>query len=157
MTYAQQIVKILKDNCLHISIAESCTGGMVASGIVDVSGASEVFEEGYITYSNNAKIKLLNVQKTTLDTYTAVSAETSKEMAYGAAKASNSDIAVSVTGYAGPDNSEAEIPVGTVYIGTHYKGKSMAKHFLFKGDRQQIRRQAVEYAYKLVLERLSKG
>lgn len=154
MTLAEEVVHLLKEKKLHISTAESCTGGMIASGIVDVSGASDVFEEGYVTYSNRVKMKLLGVKKSTLDKYTVVSHETAKEMAVGTFKATGSDITISVTGYAGPYDGDDGTPAGTVYIGSYYNGKAVSKYYHFSGDRQQVRKQAVMKAYELVLERL---
>ena len=110
------IVKMLKKNNLTIAVAESCTGGLTGSKIVNVEGASEVFKYGFITYANEAKMKLLGVRKETLDKYTAVSEETAKEMACGAMKESGADVAVSITGYAGPYDSEDE-PKGLVFKG----------------------------------------
>lgn len=102
MKLEEEVVKKLKEcNCL-LTTAESCTGGMVASSIVNVSGASEIFHEGYITYCDEAKHKILGVSNDTLQRYKAVSSNTACEMADGALKAANADIAVSVTGVAGP-------------------------------------------------------
>ena len=154
MTTAEKVVKLLKEKKIHISTAESCTGGMIASGIVDVSGASDVFEEGYVTYSDRVKMKLLGVKKDTLDAYTVVSAQVAEEMAEGVSKATGSELTVSVTGYAGPSDGEDGTPAGTVFIGTFYKEKAVSRHYHFKGDRQQVRLQARESAFELILERL---
>lgn len=151
---AEQVVNILKEKKIHISTAESCTGGMIAASIVDISGASDVFEEGYVTYSNRVKSKLLDVKEETIEKYTVVSSEVAKEMASGVAKASGAEITVSVTGYAGPYDADDGTPAGTVYIGTFYRGISDAKHYKFDGDRQAVRKQAVIQAFDDVLERL---
>ena len=98
----ERLYELLKAKGLTISVAESCTGGMICSRLVDVPGVSEVFKEGYVTYSNKAKKRTLDVSKSTLKKQGAVSSQTAKEMALGAAMASDSDIAVSVTGNAGP-------------------------------------------------------
>lgn len=156
MTTAQRLVQLLKEKKLHISTAESCTGGMIAAGIVDVSGASDVFEEGYVTYSNRVKMKLLGVQKETIDKYTVVSAQVAEEMAKGTADATGSEVTVSVTGYAGPYDGDDGTPAGTVYIGSYYNGKTVSRHYHFEGDRQQVRIQARDSALELVLERLEK-
>ena len=113
---AEKLVKLLKKKNLTVTTAESCTGGMIASAIVSVAGASACFKEGYITYSNEAKKKLLGVREDTLKQYTVVSAQVAQEMAAGAAAAAQSSLAVSVTGVAGPDPDEGN-PVGLVYIG----------------------------------------
>ena len=89
---AEQVVNILKEKKIHISTAESCTGGMIAASIVDISGASDVFEEGYVTYSNRVKSKLLDVKEETIEKYTVVSSEVAKEMASGVAKASGAEM-----------------------------------------------------------------
>ena len=112
---AEKLVKLLKKKNLTVTTAESCTGGMIASAIVSVAGASACFKEGYITYSNEAKKKLLGVREDTLKQYTVVSAQVAQEMAAGAAAAAQSSLAVSVTGVAGPDPDEGN-PVGLVYM-----------------------------------------
>ncbi len=154
---AKQVIDELRLKELHISTAESCTGGMVAAAIVDVSGASDVFEEGYITYSDRVKHKVLGVDTDLLEKYTAVSSEAAIKMAEGAAHVSGVDIAVSVTGYAGPYDGDDGTKAGTVYIGTFYKGTSRADKFLFKGGRLAVREQSVSKALELVLERLKEN
>lgn len=154
---AKQVIDELRLKGLHISTAESCTGGMVAAAIVDISGASDVFEEGYITYSDRVKHKVLGVDTEILEKYTAVSSETAIQMAEGAARISGTDIAVSVTGYAGPYDGEDGTKAGTVYIGTFYNGMGRAERFLFQGDRTAVREQAVNMALKLVFERLKEN
>ena len=110
------LVAFLKENNMSITTAESCTGGMIASEIVEVSGASNVFFEGYITYSEEAKAKLLNVSPNTISKYGVVSVEVAAEMAKGAATAAKADVAISTTGVAGPFGGSKENPVGTVCI-----------------------------------------
>lgn len=100
------LVETLKNKSLTITTAESCTGGMVASSIVNISGASDIFKEGYITYSNEAKERILGVKHETLEKYKAVSAETAAQMAEGAVRISKADISVSVTGVAGPSRED---------------------------------------------------
>lgn len=152
MTIAEELVQCLKEKKLHIATAESCTGGLVASSLVDVAGASEVFEEGYITYSDFVKAKNLGVSPETLKKYTAVSCPAAEEMAGGAAKKSRAEVAVSVTGYAGPDAAEDGTPAGTVYIGVYYMEHVQGYHFRFEGDRGEVRRQAAQEALSLVLD-----
>ena len=154
MKLEEEVVKKLKEcNCL-LTTAESCTGGMVASSIVNVSGASEIFHEGYITYCDEAKHKILGVSNDTLQRYKAVSSNTACEMADGALKAANADIAVSVTGVAGP-SMEDDKPVGLVYIGIAHNCRSKAKEFNFTGDRETVRKKACEEALNMILEELS--
>ncbi len=151
-TLAAELVSKLKQKQLHITTAESCTGGMIAQYIVNISGASEVFEEGYVTYSNEVKHKLLGVEEEAFVKYTAVSEEVARQMADGAQKASGSDITVSVTGLAGPDGDEEHnIPVGTVYNGCAYDGHIMVQKHVFDGDRQEVRMQSVAAAMKLAI------
>lgn len=151
---AKDLVEELQKQNLHIATAESCTGGMVAAGIVDISGASRVFEEGYVTYSNRVKQKLLQVKQDTLDRYTVVSHQTAAEMAAGMQEQSGADLTISVTGYAGPDDGEDGTPAGTVYIGTWYAGTIQTKKYHFVGDRGSCRRQAAIGALQFGLERI---
>ena len=146
------IVHFLKERSLTLTTAESCTGGMIAARITDVPGASEVFKQGLVTYSNRAKRKLLDVTKTTLKEYGAVSEKTAKEMAKNGAFITGSDACVSVTGTAGPTGGTEEKPVGLVYIGCCYNNKTVVKEFHFKGERQKIREQATANALILLRE-----
>ena len=141
-TLEMAVVRLLKKYELTVTTAESCTGGMLAARIVNVPGASEVFRQGLVTYSNKAKRRLLDVNKATLKKYGAVSKETVKEMATGGVFASDADACVAVTGIAGPD-SEEDKPVGLVYIGCCMKDKVEVEKYQFKGNRQKVREQAV--------------
>lgn len=123
------VVKKLTEKGLTLSSAESCTGGLFASTVISNDGASAVFDRSLVTYSNRAKVEELGVKEVTLQTYGAVSAETAGEMAEGLSKVSGSDICVAVTGIAGPDGGTKEKPVGLVYIGLTYEGKTIAKEF----------------------------
>jgi competence/damage-inducible protein CinA C-terminal domain len=156
-TCNKELVQKLKEKGLHISTAESCTGGLVAASVVDVAGASDVFEEGYVTYSNRVKEKLLSVLPETIAEHTVVSSQVAKEMAVGTQKRTGSELTVSVTGYAGPGDAEDGTKAGTVYIGTCFKGTACAKGFLFEGDRKQVRQQAAKEAVRLALERITEG
>lgn len=151
---AERLVTELQQQGLHVSTAESCTGGMIAAGIVDVAGASNVFEEGYVTYSNRVKQKVLGVRQETLDEYTVVSHQTAAEMAVGAQEKSGADLTISVTGYAGPGAGEDGTPAGTIYIGTWYAGQVQTRQYQFLGDRGSCRRQAVIAALEFALERI---
>lgn len=154
MTKKEQLVNLLREKGYHISTAESCTGGMIAANIVDVSGASDVFEEGYVTYSNRVKEKILGVSGETIDRFTVVSAEVAKEMAQGTHNCTGSELTVSITGYAGPGDAEDGTKAGTVYIGTYFAGCTKAEKFEFEGNRNQIRMQATKEALRLALERI---
>ena len=123
-TQTEQLVELLKKHDLSIATAESCTGGLVSTMLVDVPGVSQVFKEGFVTYSNKAKRRTLDVSKSTIRKEGAVSEQTAKEMAVGAAMMADADVAVSVTGNAGPEAEEGK-PVGLVYIGVYIAGKSV--------------------------------
>ena len=131
VTLEEAVVDILKEKKLTVTTVESCTAGLLAGRLMNVPGASAVFNEGYITYSNAAKEKIVGVSHETLEKYTAVSKETAAEMAVGAARVSGADVAVSVTGIAGPDGGTKEQPVGLVYIGCCVKGKVRVGEFHF--------------------------
>lgn len=149
MSLEMAVVKLLNKFGLTMTTAESCTGGMVAARLVSVPGVSDVFSGGFVTYSNKAKRKFLEVSKTTLKKYTAVSAEVAKEMAIGGVFANDSDMCVSVTGLAGPDGAMEEIPLGRVYIGCCLKGKTVVKEYNFTGSREKIRELAASAALDL--------
>ena len=140
------VSKILIKNKLTISIAESCTGGLVSSTFINYPGISSVFMEGCITYSNESKIKRLGVNLNTLDIYGAVSEETAIEMVEGIAKNFNTNVAISTTGIAGPDGGSIEKPVGLVYIGIYINGNTTVKKYIFNGNREEIRLKATENA-----------
>ncbi|MAQ71438.1 MAG: damage-inducible protein CinA [Alphaproteobacteria bacterium] len=146
------LVDFLKQNGLVVALAESCTGGMIASAITNVPGSSTVFDRGFVTYSNQAKIDCLGVNATTLESFGAVSEETAVEMALGALKNSDASIALSVTGVAGPGGGSKQKPVGIVYFGLAGKNfeevKTFQKHF--SGDRNEIRSQATRFALLLL-------
>lgn len=143
VTLEEAVVKLLTKYGLTLSTAESCTGGLLSGRLVNVSGASAVFEEGFITYSNEAKSKYLNVSEATLKAVGAVSRETAEEMAQGAAKASGSKASLAVTGIAGPEGGTDEKPVGLVYIGCFLEGKTEVREYHFKGNRQKVREYTV--------------
>ncbi|MBE5956583.1 MAG: competence/damage-inducible protein A [Lachnospiraceae bacterium] len=145
-TLEESIIKILQNREWKLVTAESCTGGLLAGRIVGVPGVSDVFGRGFITYSNRAKRKILEVNKKTLEEFGAVSSQTAKEMAVGAAIAAQAEVAVSVTGIAGPGGGTEEKPVGLVYIGCHIKEKNYVKKCMFSGNRQKIRESSVANA-----------
>ena len=131
--------KLMERN-ISISSAESCTGGLFAAGMTDISGISQVFDRGIVTYSNEAKMQELGVKKATLEKYGAVSEETAREMAEGLHRVSGSDFCISVTGIAGPGGGSPEKPVGTVYVGAHYNGETHCKKLQIRNvNRKYIR------------------
>lgn len=137
----KKVVELLKKLNMDISTAESCTGGMLASKLIDVPGISEVFYEGVVSYSNEAKINRLGVKKETLDKYGAVSEEVAKEMVMGL----TTDVALSTTGIAGPDGGSEEKPVGLVYMGIRIKDKIYVEKRVFRGDRNKVRERTVSH------------
>ena len=149
---AEAVVNKLKDAGMTVTTVESCTGGLLSATLVDVSGASDVFYQGVVTYANEAKVRLVGVKEATLQAHGAVSEETAREMAEGGAKAANADAALAVTGIAGPGGGTKEKPVGLVYIGCYVNGKTIVKKNIFKGNRREVREQSVETALKLLLE-----
>lgn len=148
-TLEAAVVKQLRKKNLQLVTVESCTGGLLAGRIVNVNGASEVFSQGFVTYSNKSKRKLVDVDKSTLKKYGAVSKEVAKEMAKGGIFATDADVCVAITGVAGPETEDNK-PVGLVYIGCYAHDKVTVKEYQFKGDRQKIREQAVIKALDLV-------
>ncbi|MGI5946540.1 MAG: competence/damage-inducible protein A [Lachnospiraceae bacterium] len=149
-TLEAAVVHLLEKYELTVSTAESCTGGLLAGRIVNVPGVSEVFKQGFITYSNKAKRRLLDVSKATLKKYGAVSEQTAKEMAAGGAFAADSDTCIAITGIAGPDGGSEEKPVGLVYIACYVKDKVTVECCHFKGSREKIREQAVTRGLNLL-------
>jgi nicotinamide-nucleotide amidase len=143
----------LRARGMKLATAESCTGGMIGAALTDVAGSSNYFERGFITYSNESKHELLGVSADILRSHGAVSAETAAEMVAGALHHSRADIAVAVTGIAGPGGGSAEKPVGTVYIGWGVRGQPcVTAHHLFDGDRADVRRQTVDAAIHHLLK-----
>ena len=145
-----KIVELLIKHNLTITTAESCTGGLIAAALVNVPGVSGQLEEGYITYSNGAKEKLLGVSHETLEKYGAVSSQTAEEMAKGAKKAANADISIISTGIAGADGGTKEKPVGLVYLACCLGDDTEVERHIFSGDRQEVRQSSVLAALALV-------
>ena len=148
----EQVIEKLREYQLKVTTAESCTGGLIAATLVNVAGASYVLDEGYITYSNEAKMKLLGVEEESLKLYGAVSSQVAWQMAEGAAKAAGADAALAATGIAGPGGGSEEKPVGLVYIGCYLMGRTVVKKNCFQGSRTEVRKQTVEAALKLLLD-----
>ena len=147
----EALVRVLKEKQLTFVTAESCTGGQIAQMITSVSGASSVFTGGFITYANIAKEKNLGVPHEIIEKHGAVSKETALEMVRGALRISGADLAVSVTGCAGPDSMEGK-PVGLVYIGVKFRDKEKVHELFFSGNREKIRTLAAINAVFLALE-----
>lgn len=150
------IVAKLSTLNLTVATAESCTGGLIASTIVDVPGASDCFNEGYVTYSNEAKMKNLGVLDETLMAHGAVSVETATEMAKGVRKRANADFGIASTGIAGPGGGSPTKPVGLVYIACAYKDKCVVKELHLSGDRTSVRSKAANEALLLLSQCLLK-
>ncbi|MCL2559730.1 MAG: competence/damage-inducible protein A [Turicibacter sp.] len=151
----ERVMEKLLDQDLTIAVAESCTGGMLAARLIDVAGASGAFLEGLVVYSNVSKQLRLGVSSTTLETFGAVSAEVSAEMAAGVAAQSRADVTVSITGVAGPGGGSEEKPVGTVYIGLLIDGEVTVQRYHFTGSRDKIRERATNQALYLLFKILS--
>lgn len=145
-----EIVKLLIANNKTVAVAESCTGGMISSSLVSVSGVSECFAEGYVTYANEAKIKNVSVSPNTLAQFGAVSEETAGEMARGVRQRAGADFGLATTGIAGPDGGSDSKPVGLVFIACAFDEGVVVKRHIFTGNRQQIRSQATEEALRLL-------
>ncbi len=155
MEKEELLVNYLIDKKYHITFAESLTAGMLAAKLVNVANASMVLNESFVTYSNEAKIKYLNVKKETIDKYSVVSEEVAKEMAIGAAKAANSNIAVTTTGVAGPTGGTEKTPVGMVCFGFYINGDVVTKTKYFGNlGRNKVRFEATNYAFEEIIELL---
>ncbi|CAA9890960.1 conserved hypothetical protein [Candidatus Methylobacter favarea] len=148
---AKKLGRILKARGEKIAAAESCTGGGIAQIITEVPGSSAWFDRGFVTYSNSAKVQMLGVSQETLEKYGAVSAETAAEMAAGALAHSEADIAIAVTGIAGPEGGTPEKPVGTVFMAWAWEnGNYKVEKMKFSGNRHQIREQTVKTAIERI-------
>lgn len=150
VTLEEEVVRLLDKYELTLVTAESCTGGLLGGRLVNVPGVSDVYKAGFITYSNKAKRKYLDVSKNTLKKYGAVSKETAKEMAKGGVFQTDADICVAITGLAGPQGATDEKPVGLVYIACYIDDKVQVKEYHFKGNRNKVREQAVVRALDTV-------
>ena len=149
---SQKVVKLLTKKRLKISFAESCTGGLLSSSITSISGSSKVFALGLVTYSNQAKINILNVPKKIIMKHGAVSYETCLSMVKNLYKISRTNISISITGVAGPNGGTKQKPVGLVFIGVKKGNKTLVKKFLFKNrTRNSIQRSTVNRALSLIL------
>jgi nicotinamide-nucleotide amidase len=148
----RKLAKTLTEHNLSIVTAESCTGGWLAKCCTDIAGSSAWFDRGFVTYSNASKQDMLNVNQQTLITHGAVSQYVAEEMAQGALNNSQADIAVAITGIAGPDGGTDDKPVGTVWITWAYPDKVKSQLFQFEGKREQIRYLAILAAISDLIE-----
>ncbi len=154
---AQTLGEALRARCWHIACAESCTGGWLAKSLTDVSGSSSWFGWGFVTYANAAKTAMLGVPAALIDAHGAVSEPVARAMAEGARRVSGAEVAVAVTGIAGPHGGTSAKPVGTVWIAWASPDTIHAEHELFAGDREAVRRQSVAHALRgmlVVLDRV---
>lgn len=152
VTLEETVVNLLKEKELTLTTAESCTGGMLGARLTNVPGVSDVYKQGFITYSNRSKRKMLDVKKNTLKDYGAVSDKTAKEMAKNGAFITGSDVCVSITGIAGPGGGTPEKPVGLVYIACCYHDNITVNEYHFKGEREKVRENTVVRALTLLRE-----
>lgn len=150
-----KISRLLSEQKLKIATAESCTGGLIAHSLTNISGSSDYFDRGVVSYSNQAKIELLDVPQNLLIEYGAVSEQVAKAMAEGVRKKSNVDIGLSTTGIAGPSGGTKEKPVGLVYIGISTTDKTEAKKFQFSGNRLQNKQSTCDAALQMLYDKLS--
>ena len=148
--------RLLKARGEKVSFAESLTGGLIAATFISNSGASAVIDESYVTYASASKIRLLGVSPETVETVGVVSAKCAAEMAAGVRRVSGADWGVSATGLAGPDGGTDELPVGTVFIGVSGKNGASAHECHFAGERADVRTQAVQAAFRLLVEEMTK-
>lgn len=151
-----RVLNMLKARGMTMAAAESCTGGLISSAFVDMSGASEVFRAGLVTYTEEMKMQLLGVKADTLIRYTAVSSTTAEEMCENVARLCKADIGLSSTGYAGPDGGTDTEPVGTVYIGVYIFGSAHIRRLSLQGSRNEVRNKAVDEVFNFLYELLTK-
>ena len=149
---ASRVIEIFREKGLSLALAESCTGGMIAETITNVAGASDIFYGSAVTYVNSAKEHILGVAHETLEKHGAVSSECAEEMACGARRVYGADVAMSVTGIAGPGGGSEGKPVGTVWFGLATKDGAETFRRRFDGDRAAVRRQTVEEVLRRLAE-----
>lgn len=150
----KRVIEKLRERGLLLATAESCTGGLCAKRLTDVAGASQVFCGGVVSYTNDVKMRLLGVKEETLAQFGAVSGETAREMAEGVRKATGADVAVSVTGVAGPSSDEMGNVVGTVFIAFSSEQETISEKLQLSGDREKIREQSVNAMLWLAMRKI---
>ena len=157
MSLASQVIELAKQSGVIIATAESCTGGLIAAAITDIAGSSAVFDRGFVTYSNDAKREMLGVQSAALDAFGAVSEETAREMATGALEHATAQLALSVTGIAGPSESDFK-PEGRVCFGLCYAGLTLVETVEFGAlGRENVRNAARDHGLSMILRTLSES
>lgn len=154
MSIEEKIVAELLKKKYTVTTAESCTGGLLAGTILNVPGASEIYNEGHITYSNEAKERILGVSHETLETYGAVSRQTAEEMAKGAVRTAGADVGLSTTGIAGPGGGTKEKPVGLIYIGCCIRGETFVRELRLNGTREGNRKDTVQAVLEFLLQNI---
>ena len=156
LALAGEVALLLTEKKITLAVAESCTGGALCQALTDIPGSSAWFDRGFISYSNQAKVDMLGVSFTLLDQYGAVSFETARAMVEGVHGRSNAELAIAITGIAGPEGGTAEKPVGTVFFGIGQKGQAVKiDKRRFKGDREEVRARSVEFVLKALLKTLA--
>lgn len=155
----KNIAEILKEHSLVISVAESCTGGLLSSRLTDISGSSEYIRANFVTYSNESKMALLDVKDETLRIYGAVSEQCAREMSEGLYRKTKADIAISTTGLAGPTGATETKPIGLMYVGITNRYKSVVQQFKLnpKFDRIRMKQEFTQCALQMLLDSLSEG
>jgi len=155
ITLAGEVAALLADKKITVAVAESCTGGALCQALTDIPGSSAWFDRGFVTYSNQAKVDMLGVSPALLDQYGAVSFETARAMVEGVHNHSNAELAIAITGIAGPEGGTAQKPVGTVFFGIGQKGQAVKiDKRRFKGARDEVRARSVEFVLKALLKTL---
>ncbi len=155
----EKVYRLLLEKNLTLATAESCSGGLLAHRLTNVPGVSKVFLLGVVSYSNDAKIKVLGVDGGVIETQGAVCAEVARQMANGVRRVAGSDLGIGITGIAGPTGGSSEKPVGTVYMGISYPDKRLteARHFRFGGNRTSVKEQTVATVLRWLCEILEKS
>ncbi len=149
---AQEVCAAIKESGMTLSVAESCTGGLLSAAITEVAGCSAYYKGGICSYCNEIKHRILGVRQETLDTYTAVSDQTAREMALGVAERFDTDLGAGITGYAGPDGGEDGTPAGTIYVAVCCRGRVRSKHLQLEPIRAQARLTAAAEVLSMLQE-----
>lgn len=149
-----EIGPLMRQRRATLSVAESCTGGLIAHRITNVSGSSDYFEMGIVSYSNRSKVELLDVPSGEIDRYGAVSHQVAEKMARGIRLKGKTDIGLATTGIAGPQGGTPQKPVGTVFIGLDHEGETEVRVFHFKGNREEIKEKASQKSLEMLMDYL---
>lgn len=152
----ERLIKALEAKKLNLSLAESCTGGLLANRLTNIPGSSKVFLLGIIAYANSAKCRLLKISEKIIQSYGAVSRPTARLMAESARRLGGSDLGIGITGIAGPGGATKNKPVGTVFIAVSSPGETIVKKFFFKGSRLQIKKQTTDKTIALLLNAINR-